>query len=176
MPAPESGNAKTAAILLWILSAVQGMIFGCCSLIMAAFAMVPMKQWLGQPGMEQMDQETMKLFHGMAGAVAVGVFVVGCVPAVAYLVLGFFVKQRSRPAVYTCLIMLLLQTLMIGFLFASGLSQSVMDGNVMALTMSLLLFGVPIGLQLATMYHLKKVLSQPDAPQGNDWDKPESWE
>jgi hypothetical protein len=176
MPSPQSGSGSTAAVLLWILAAVQGLIFGCCSLVMGAFAAIPMEEWLKQPNIQQIDPQVLDSFHKIAGGMATLVFVIGCVPAVAYLIMGFLVKQHNRPAIYTCAVLLLLQTLVLGLLLLGGLAQSIPQGNVAALTMSLLIFGLPVGLQLAAGYHLRKALDQRPSHAPTDWDKPESWE
>jgi len=180
-PSPNNGTNHTniATITLWILAAVQGILFGFCSVGMSVLTMIPYDELLQQPGWSEIDPQGLQILYDIAGILAVCVFVFGCGPAIAYLILAFFVKKSSRPSIITCIVLLCIQTLILAALLGFAILGAVAQGNVLGLFMSILMFGSPVGLQLFAVFHLYKALSNnpPPSPSPQDtWDQTEPWE
>ncbi|MBL4701639.1 MAG: hypothetical protein JKX85_10320 [Phycisphaeraceae bacterium] len=178
-PPPNNGTSHTniATIALWILAALQGILFGCCSAGMGILTMIPYDELLQQPGWTEIDPQGLQIIYDIAGILAVCIFIFGCGPAIAYLILAFFVKKSSRPAIITCIVLLCIETLLLGGMLGFAILGAVVQGNVLGLFMSLFIFGSPVGLQLFALFHLFKALSnkQPPSPQ-ETLDQVEPWE
>lgn len=176
MPAPNESSANTAAILLWVLAALQIIFFGCCSMSLGAAALMPYEQLAEQQSWQQVDEQALQMVHNAAGAIAIGTLVGGCVPAIAYLILGFFVKQIRKPAIITTIVILAIQTLIFALLLGLSILGSLAQGNIPGLIMCLFLFGAPVGLQSLTMYYLFKAMPNGSEMSQFSGNQPEPWE
>lgn len=176
-PMPSVGVTPPlrAAILLWIVGPLQMAIFGCCGSVYATMAMIPYEEFLKlfeqhQPHMaDQADQ-----IHPLLPAFAVSMLVLGFLPGVAYLLLGFGVRKAKPAAINFAQMIALTQGIVLAVFFLLLLAGAVQTGSPMTLTFVLILIGTPLAILGVAFYWLQKakryrddVLSADDDPWNN---------
>lgn len=145
---PSAGSvaqpAGRAAVQLWILAAVELVMFGCLSATASLLAFIPeteIRKAL-QPG--QVSEEQMQMFlqaKEMAIPVALTILILGLIPAIAYVILGFFVRLSRPNAIGTALLLAVTQSIVFGVLFLQGAIAAVMQHNPAQFTVDCLSFG-----------------------------------
>jgi membrane protein required for beta-lactamase induction len=73
-------------------------------------------------------------------------------------------------------VLLVIQTAVLGLMLLSSLLEGIMTVNVPALLMGLLIFGIPVGLQVAVLYHLYQFKTGNSKAFASDWNAREPWE
>ncbi|MAX23270.1 MAG: hypothetical protein CMJ19_02105 [Phycisphaeraceae bacterium] len=175
---PEKSPATTASTLLWILAAIQLMFFGCTSLGLGFMSVMPFDELAGQMQNQgqQVDMAMFKQVHEMAGTLAIMLLLITCVPAVIYAIMAYFIRQQNKTCMLITAVLLAIQTSVMGLMLASSLLQSLAQGNVLALLMGLIIFGIPVGLQAMVLYHLYQFKAGGNTSTSHDWNAREPWE
>lgn len=136
--------AGRAAIQLWILAIVELLMFGCLSATFGVFAALPesvIRNALPPGQITEEQLQTLLEAKGMAVAIALTLFVLGVIPAIAYVVLGFFVRLSKPGAIGTALLLTITQCIVLGVLFLQGVVMAVMQHNPSQFTADCLTFG-----------------------------------
>lgn len=163
---------RRAAKLLWVTGAVEAAAFGCCVTSMAIVSVMP-GDLLQEAADAQTYEQVMQL-RPMLGFWAVTVFVLGFVPAVAYLILGFAVRTGRDAATTTALVLALTQfivfgVLMIGNTVSAISTHSPADFTKSALTLGSLL--VLLGLSIHSLWQARLLNHQSSQELTDPWDQ-----
>ncbi|MDX1682153.1 MAG: hypothetical protein R3336_03435 [Phycisphaeraceae bacterium] len=158
---------RRAALLCWLTGAMEILIFGCCAGVFAMFGQFSAEQFPPE------QHEQFKLIQQIAPLVAVAVVVMGVLPGLIYVGLGFAVKAQKTWAVVTGLIFAIGQAFMLGLMLLYSLVNAVMMMDPVSFTLNVIVIGSPLALLVFLAYWLMKAFSGPSAqPQANPWDPP----
>lgn len=178
---PPTGSPKTAAIFLWILAVLQLLACGCMSFgLMFLKQAMPLSEFLNQAKTQSHSPEQLQVIQTIYEAAPVLGLVclfVGGLPAIAYLILGYFVQKPNQIASIISIVMLGIQSLFLVLMVLSSVAQAAVTGQIPALVISLLMFALPVGLHGLTLYHLFKI-ARPNrsAVQSNGTHDAEPWD
>ncbi|QQE11489.1 hypothetical protein JD969_18650 [Planctomycetota bacterium] len=137
-------HAKIASIVLWILSPLTILVFGCCSFAFLAFGVLSESELnnIFQPQIAEMPEEQAQLIQQMLDMVfasqsylpviAVIIFVLTVVPAIINIILPFYIQKGSRKATITSLVLSILLALITGVLTLLSLASR--DFSLIVLT------------------------------------------
>ena len=179
--ASQTNAPKTAATFLWVLAGLLILFSGLMSLgLIFLKQAMPLNEFLKQAQAQSQSPEQLEMIKTIYEAAPILGWVclfVGGLPAIAYLILGFFVQKPTPIASIICIVMLSIQSLFLLLMVLSSIAQAVVSGQIPALVMSLLMFALPVGLHAITLYHLSKVANpnrsalQSNVPHGAEpWD------
>lgn len=131
-----------AAIFVWILGGLTVVLCGCCSALLGVMGMMS-DQELEEAARQPLPPEYFQ-FKQQLPTVALGVLILGFVPGVLYLFLGFGVhKGRSAPT-GIALVLAATQAIALAGLAAWDMIAAIRMGNPSALTFVILILGTPL--------------------------------
>lgn len=144
-PRPPKANPHArAAMLIWLVGAIELLVFGLLAAVLVAMVLVsePTIHDAVASGAVTQDQLVMFLrqqprFTPMVVTVAI----LGLLPAILYLVLGFFIRAGGSIAVMIALLITTTQATVIGLLLLGGLLGAATSGQPAVATLNILLFG-----------------------------------
>jgi hypothetical protein len=142
-PAGPDPNFR-AAVFVWIAGAVTMLMSGCCAMtamMLGTVSLEELERVAGQPMPPQFTQ-----VQPMLAYVAIAVLVMGFVPGVIYLVLGFGIRRGKLLPIRLAMVLAITQSIVLACLLLWDLAQAITAGNPMALTVSVLLMGTPLAL------------------------------
>jgi len=159
-----------AAKLVWIIGAIQALVFGCCTTSMAIVATIPPEQLEQMTDPATFDQFTraMPLFL----PVAITVFVLGFVPGVVYLIAGFGVKAGKPPATSLALVLMTTQSIVLGVLLLNAVVAAVASHRPADLTLGVLTHGsllVLLGFGIHRLWRVKQYNQNHLEEQTDPW-------
>lgn len=140
--APDHGSPNLrhrAAVITWIIGSVQSVLFGSCSALTTWAARLRPDELQGITNPEQLEQ--FSKFHPMLGHVAITLFVLGVVPGIVYLMLGFAVRTGSTIATGTALVLAITQSIVLGTIFIHNVLTAVLAHDPVMLTVNALTLG-----------------------------------
>jgi len=173
-PAPS----HTAGLYCWIIGGLTALLFSCCGCGIGAIAALPtsevqrlFNEQAAKSGNNLSQEEisqVLQLHPTGFTVLAIVVVVIGLVPALALIGLGFAVRQRKRPAVIAAMVILAGQTLFCGLMLFSALLNGLVGGDPIGALVSLVVFGGFTVLLIVALRSLWNTLSdsrQPLAPE-----------
>lgn len=169
-PAAQPEPARRAALLLWLLGAVDLVVFGCCSVAFSIAASGPQSQL--QVAAPRLPPEMIAQVYPLLWPMAILVFVLGFLPGVAYLLTGFGVRAGRRPPTMIALLLVTTQTIVWGVLFLTSVFQSLRAGSPTDLTVQFLTLGSYLTLLGFTLVWL---LRARQAGRGDQQESSEPW-
>lgn len=162
-------------MFLWIVAALEMTGFGCCSVAMAVASFVPADQLQEQlqenPAAAEITVEQLRAIM-LPGAIVF--LVLGFLPGVAYLILGFFVRQGKTIAINFALLLLITQIIVFGIMMLAAVAQALIAGNPVQFTSNLLILGTLLAMLVATMRWLlraRNFQSQVLGEQSDPWNE-----
>ncbi len=167
-PSGPTDAANIAAIYVWI-SAGIGLVMSCCCLgLTAGLMLVPPETLLKElPPQMPVDEvrSILPVIAVVSAIIGVGLLLI---PSLVLAVLGFKVRSASRGACITAIILIGLQTVMIGLWLVSALMGILTTGMTPGAIIPILLSGGYLGLLIWTLAKLRAVLAvaadQPHQP------------
>ena len=159
-----TGTTK-AAILVWVLGAVEVLLGGCLSMFIAALGMTPVQELLAR--LPEVQHEPIEKLHPDFPAIAVVLMILTVGPGFALVVLGFFVRLGHRPLTRVTLGVVGTQAALLAFLLLMSMLGALVSHDYLALITNTIIFG---GL-LAFMVMILRILYRLQS-QGTDdlWD------
>jgi hypothetical protein len=174
---------RRAARLLWITGTVLCVVFGSCAgwmWVLDGFSPEEVERFLRRSQAEDVDA-LMNQYHQIApylGALAMTLLVLGFLPGLAYLLLGFPVRRGRRPATVIAFVLIGMQTLVVGLMCLLNLLGALIAGNPGGATMAVLMWGSLLALLIYTAWWLLQALRghpaplTADPPDGREpWDR-----
>ena len=148
--------AKRAASLVWWLGSAEVVVGSAAAAIFIAAARMPVTKLIswGQP----MPLDELAIAQGRLLPVAMLFALLGTVPGLAYLVLGFPVRSGRRWPIFLALLLVVTQSVALGVALIGGTIQAVRVGQPPLLTLNVLVFGSPIAFLIYTARHLHGAL------------------
>ncbi len=141
---PPANARKRASFWVWVIGGVEVVAFGFCGLflsVMSRFTAGDFEQALTPEQLSQYSE-----VQPMLKPAAVTFLVLGFIPGLVYVLLGFKVRNGNRRATTTALILAMTQGLVFGVLFLSSVLHAVGQGDPAALTINVLTLGSLLGL------------------------------
>ena len=161
---------------MWILAGVLGVFFGCCGSLFGMLTLIPIDELLSHPEMQQIDPALFEQIYNMAQVIALTLLAMGMIPAILFCILAFFVRKANKSAMLITKILMMMLIVIMGFMLLSSIAEGVRQGNFPALIMGLLMFGIPVGLQMGVLYYLFQAKNESADTSQQDWNQPEPWE
>ena len=99
---PNNNTLTTpTAVWVWVSGAILSLVMGCCVTTLTVAAVVPLEELSAKAG-EALSTEQLEQFQRiqpMLVPFTLGVFLLGFVPGLIYLVTGFGVRSGNRPSI-----------------------------------------------------------------------------
>lgn len=149
--------------MLWICGSVLSVVFGTCAGWAGLMAIQPMskvERWLkasGAPNAEALLQQFGQLAPHLP-TIAATLAVLGFLPGVAYLILGFPVRRGRRAPAITAFVLSGTQTLVAGLMLVGGLLAAMIAASPLDMTLVVLTWGSLTGLLTYTAWRLLRVI------------------
>ena len=137
-PGPN-GLRQRAAVSVWVIGAVQTVAFGCCSALMGMVAMVPLEHFRTVTDLKVFEQ--LAGVYPLLGDAAMTGFVLGFLPGLAYLALGFAVRVGRGFSTEVAMVLAATQLVVFGTVFVSNLVVAVTGHSPSAATVNILTLG-----------------------------------
>lgn len=122
------------------------MLFGLCSCSYALIAIIPIDEVASQGAISADHMRAWEQFKPHSLMLATTTFVLGCVPGVCYLLLGFGVRRGQRGMTIASLILAMTQAIVCGLVLLLSLIEGFRRGEPLAITIPVLTFGTLLGL------------------------------
>jgi hypothetical protein len=147
-------------MLLWVLGGLQLVAFGCCTMSGLVLAIMPREQ-IDQALQQQSmaGQFTAEQMQTIGVPLAATALLLGVVPAVFYLVAGFFVCKGHAAMTNLTLVLITTQLVVFGILLLASVAGGLASGRPLDVTVNVLTVGTLIALLVATMrplWHAKQ--------------------
>lgn len=175
---PPTPPARRASLLLWVLSAVEVLGFGCCAASIALLTVLPpddLRRMLAESGAPPEQVAMLSQQSAVVAIMAVLVLALGFVPGVLLGVLAFFVRRGSTPAIVGALVVVIAQGTLLGLGTLINIAGLVASGDLLGLTMTLVIFGGLLALLAACAWLLIGCLTgprtAPQTPSIEPWDR-----
>ena len=158
---------------VWIVGGIETILFGCCSIFLALTASVPLDELekMADPAQFEMIRQA----HPMLRTVAITTFVLGFVPGVAYLILGFGIKAGQPLPMTIALVLTMMQCIVFGILLINNILSATQVGHPLGVTVNIVTLGSLVGILGYTTHLLWQVkqLTRTNMPVNDDpWNKP----
>lgn len=155
IPATSAGHpARRAAVMVWVLSAVCLIVFGCLGTSAFVFSRVPPEEL--QKLFADNGQEIAVPDPKLLSVMALMMVALGVLPGIVYLVAGFGVRAGRAGATNLALYLVITQVIIFGLLTLNGVIGALLAGDPASLTMVIL----PLGTLLAIMgFTLRRLIS-----------------
>jgi len=154
--APPTGDPRgRAAVLLWVLGGLQLVVFSCCTMAGLVLSIVPrgqIDQALQQQSMA--DQFTAQQIQTIGIPMAVTALLLGVLPALFYLVAGFFVRKSHAVMTNVTLLLIATQLCVFGMLLLISVVGGIATGRPLDITVNVLTVGTLVALLVVTMRSL----------------------
>lgn len=172
-PDGDDRSRRRAARLLWLTGAILCVVFGSCAAGMwmfDSFTPAEVEQILrkSQTGDVNTFMEQYRQVAPHLRAIAVMLLLLGFLPGLAYLYLGFPVQRGRRSAAVAAFVLTGTQTLVVTLICLLNLLAALMTGNPGGATMTVLIWGSLAGLLAYTAWTLLRVVRSRAAPAGTD--------
>lgn len=139
VPAAPAGICRQASNGVWLIGAVETAVFGFCVAVMAVLASLPPEQF--EEFADQASIEHLTLHQPVFVEVAVTLFVLGVLPGVAYLLLGYPVRQENSLGITAALVLAMTQCMVFGLLLLRNLVATLIEHDPAATTLQILTLG-----------------------------------
>lgn len=150
---PATRAPRRAAVAVWAAAGVQLLVFGCYASLLAGLGAIP-AQAIREGMSEQVPADQLEQIIQNQPAMLVGAVVLTLLmvlPALALLVLGFYVRQRRRGAILAARVILFIQAGLVGLMLALNLAAGVTTGDVVALVTAMVFLGGTLALIVWTL-------------------------
>ncbi len=137
--------ARRAAVMVWVLSAVCLVVFGCLGTSAFVFSRVPHEEL--QRIFADNGQEIAAPDPKLLSVMALMMVALGVLPGIVYLIAGFGVRAGRSGATNLALYLVITQVIIFGLLMLNGVIGALLAGDPASLTMVIL----PLGTLLAIM-------------------------
>lgn len=133
----------TAAMFTWLLAGLELLLFGCCTVSFFSASGLTGDEILRAFPPEQASQfeahkDTLPQF---AQAMAFATGLLGLLPALVLLIVGFMVRRGSISAMYLGLLLTAMQAIMVAVVLVLNVLGGLMQGALVAVTMNVLALG-----------------------------------
>jgi hypothetical protein len=145
LPPPPDATARRAAAMVWILGLLEVVLCSCC-VVSCLFLAGLNEESIQTLGKQYQSPEMVKQAQSLAFPMAILTVMLGLLPGVGYVVLGFGVRQRKMPAVNTCLLLAMTQGIVLGVLLLLQVVEAVRTLSPMLMTTTALTHGTPMAL------------------------------
>jgi len=166
-------TATRAAIWVWIVGAVETVVFGCMGCALSVAALTPLNKLeeilADHPMRENIDLEQ---GYKMLWMVAVLFIVLGLMPGIAYLALGFAVKARKAALTNFALMLLMTQSIVWGLILVINVGSGFVNGSPAEVTLSVLTLGTLVVLIVVA---IRTILSIGPAELGASAEHSDPW-
>ena len=135
--------AKRASVLIWVIAGLELLMGGCLACAFGAIVLTPTDQII-QQAQGQFTLDQISEIKDKAPAITIGVVILTVVPAVCYLVLGFFIRRGNKVSIWIAAILTLAQTIILGLMTVFVVINTLMIADLISVTMVLILYGTPV--------------------------------
>lgn len=135
-----------AALWVWILGTVEFVVCGVMMLACIAIANSSIEQLRTRFSSPE-ELAMLEQVHPMMEAAAGALFVLGVLPGMVLVVLGFGVRQGRKSSIFTCLAIAGVQSLLFAFALVISLIGGLIQGEPIAFLSNLLILGGPLVVQ-----------------------------
>lgn len=127
----------------WLLAGLELLLFGCCAVSFFSASGLTGDEILRAFPPQQASQfeahkDTLPQF---AQAMAIATSLLGFLPALVLLIVGFLVRQGSISAMYLGLLLTAMQAIMVAMVLALNVLGGLMQGALVAVTVNILVLG-----------------------------------
>ncbi len=164
---------RRAAAITWLIGAVQAVFFGTCTAVTAWAALLPLDQLRRVTSHEQFEQ--FSNIRPMLGAAVVTVGVLGFVPGVAYVILGFGVRRGHTAATRVVLVLATTQVIVFGTVFVHNVLTAIRTRNPTVLTFNAATLGsllVLLGLAIRRLWFVSRFCRDQLETHTDPWNNP----
>jgi len=172
--ASQPGKACTrAAVLLWILGAIELVGFGCCGGIFTFLAVLPVETIREMVAEQPMPpQISVEQIHAWAPMFAGTILVLGILPALVYAISAFGVYAGKSAACNLALMVLMTQGIVLGVFLLSSVAGAIMMASPMDLTINVIVFGSILALIIAA---IRALLTAREFKQDTSGEQADPW-
>jgi hypothetical protein len=152
-PAAAAPPARRVATLVWIVGAIELLVFGYLALSAAFIASRPV-EWLRQQ-LPQASEADVITLHATLWPRALLMAAMGCLPGLVYVISGFGVRRGGSLATGIALLLCVTQLIVFGVVFVSTLTTAVTQRDPSQITLGVLGLGTLLALLGFTAYTLR---------------------
>lgn len=154
----ETDPLRRAAILTWVIGGIEIVLGGCCTTLLGIASVVPPNELLRHEELPPEQIEAIEPLIPYLGMIAFGVFTLCLVPGVAYILLGFAVRNGRRSLTMLALLMAATQTLVLGLYLAMSVLSGLLEGLLVYVSIFVITFGSLFVVLLFTCIRLWRAL------------------
>ncbi len=146
-PPPGAASPLRAAVITWIIGAGQTFLFGLGTVIYGLMALLPEERLHELVRGQNLPEEQLTLLQPwLMAAFALCCLLLGFIPGVAYVLLGFGIHRGKRLAFESTQMLLLTQAIVLGIFLLLGVSQALAAGSPRHVTLNIVVLGTPLAL------------------------------
>lgn len=177
LPADGAGGAHgpargRAAIWLWVIGGLEVVLFSCLATAFAVFGAMAWSEIETTFAAQDMPGDVVEMYrsiHPHAGKLALGLSLIGVLPGLAYLVLGFLVRAGGARAALVASVLLLTQAVVVGLYGALSVFGALTTGQPGMVTMMVLMYGTSAALLVMALRSVNAARIAPaQAADGGD--------
>ena len=146
---PIAGDLHTlnrrATRWAWTIAIAEVVLCGGCATLFALLARTPLKELLEQ-AKTQTQKEQLAQAHPLFTAHAISVFVLGFLPGLALLWLGFSIRAGKNLQTKVAIGLTIMQTVVLGVFLASLIAHAILTSTPKQLTLVVIMLGTPMAL------------------------------
>lgn len=151
-PGQAASVSRRAAVRLWICGGVFLLLFGCCAGILSLSSSMPwseFEQAMRQQNMSDQQLDQLRAIWGYMPAIAVMMALIGPLPGLLYLLLGFALRAARRwanslalviAALHGGVLLVMLLLNLVGYLGQGDISSGLLTALVWGLPLALILW------------------------------------
>jgi hypothetical protein len=172
---PNNGPdpAFRAALFVWLMAAVNIVVFGCLSISFGVFSRLSKEEM--EKMLPQLTAEQLSQIYPLLLPMAVVVFVLGFLPGVVYLITGFWVRRAHPTGIGLALLLVFTQLIVVGVVLLLDIAAAVVNRDPAAITVNTLTLGSYLAILIFTIRWLLRARgtaghSNPESPE--PWNDP----
>ena len=145
MPPTRAGSSERAARWIWWIGGAETLLFGTCSALSANVASTPVERIISQLD-GSVDVAQLTAAHEKLWPVVALLLILGVVPGLAYLVLGFGIRRGVLAATRVGLVICGTQAVVVTFFAVNTVLAAILTLNPVAVSVWVILLGTPTAL------------------------------
>ncbi len=150
---PDKGSTARASLWVWALGTLELVTSGVMMLACMTFASLPIEKIQAMVKTAE-ERAMLEQIHPMMPMAAAGAFVLGVLPGLALIVLGFGVRDGRRSAIMACLAIAGVQAVLLALVLIANMVGALIQGDPAALFSNLIVLGGIMLAQLACVRSL----------------------
>lgn len=150
---PDKGTTSKAALWVWTLGTLEFVASGVMTVAFVAFASLPIEKVQSLVKTAE-ERAILEQIHPVMSFAVAGFFVLGVLPGLALIFLGFGVREGRRTAIVASLAICGVQASLLALVLIANLLAAVIQGEPTALFSNLIVLGGILLAQLACVRSL----------------------